>query len=204
MVQFLALGQGARGPKHKKTHTVCSCADAQLRKLDFIFKDQWSVAFLKPIRGCLWHGSCTFTPCAITSRNVSWLITKHGKKTPLNRVVFFWLSLGYHPFILNESFSLWLRDCHTVDGSEIPNNHLTCMKPCNPVGVFTISTGESPDFWTINRSPPWRFFSAPPNKATVTVRSLTELQNLLRLGVAKNDWRETNNPRLESSHLGRK
>ena len=29
---------------------------------------------------------------------------------------------------------------HTVDGSEIPNNHLTCMKPVHN-GIFPISTG---------------------------------------------------------------
>ena len=33
-------------------------------------------------------------------------------------------------------------------------NHLTCVKPCKLWGylhIFTISTGDSPDFWTINR-----------------------------------------------------
>ena len=35
---------------------------------------------------------------------------------------------------------------------EIPNNHLTCIKPCIFHGLCTISTGDSQDFWTINRS----------------------------------------------------
>ena len=29
----------------------------------------------------------------------------------------------------------------TLDGSEIPNNHLICMNPVNN-GIFTISTGD--------------------------------------------------------------
>ena len=39
----------------------------------------------------------------------------------------------------------WDHLCDTVDGSEIPNNHLTCMKPTINIGIFSVSTG-APEF----------------------------------------------------------
>ncbi len=45
-----------------------------------------------------------------------------------------------------------------------PKKHLTCMKPPQKTAylhIFTISTGESPDFWTINSISKIRFFANP-------------------------------------------
>ena len=55
---------------------------------------------------------------------------------------------NYHqiPFYFNDSWQNETCDSllfktDTVDGSEIPNNHPTCMNPVENNGIFTISTG---------------------------------------------------------------
>ena len=52
-----------------------------------------------------------------------------------------------------------LESISTLDGSEIPNNHLTCMKPVVKNGILTISTEPRkkpsyfPLYWLVNRDP---------------------------------------------------
>ena len=42
---------------------------------------------------------------------------------------------------------------NTVDGSEIPNNHLGCIKPLKNNGDIYHINWWTPDFWTIKRMP---------------------------------------------------